>query len=171
MHFISGESLRENLCHSQDICSDDDNIISRKLSHHFPLDQLKLHWPNTSIMCNPFEVTVLVLFHCHNHRLYQHKTNFSSNLSVLPSDILPTYTYTTPSLHVPSLCLITSLCLIWPAIDLFLCNSVDGVFVSIRTPPRRSYSGTVWAGWGEPAPRPPTARRGLCCPSYARWHC
>lgn len=52
-------------------------------------------------MCNPFEVTVLVLFHSHNHRLYQHKTN----LSVLPSD---TYTYATPSLHVPSLCLI------WP---------------------------------------------------------
>lgn len=55
-------------------------------------------------MCNPFKVTVLVSFHSHNHSLYQHKTN----LSVLPSDTLPTYTYTTPSLHVPSVCLI------WP---------------------------------------------------------
>lgn len=41
--------------------------------------------------------------------------------------------------------------------------------VSIRTPLQRFDSGTVWAGSGEPAPRPLTVLRGLCCPLCAHW--
>lgn len=41
----------------------------------------------------------------------------------------------------------------------------------VKTLPLPSDSGILWAGWGERAPRPPTSRHGLCCPSYARWQC
>lgn len=89
--------------------------------------------------------------HCFN----LHNTSLSVPLSHLCSTY---YTFTVPfRAHLTE-------------IEILLFISRDGLFILIRTPPLRFDSGIVWAGPGEPAPRPPTALRGLCCLSYAHWH-
>ncbi len=54
-------------------------------------------------------------------------------------------------------------------VEVFIYETRACSLVFIRTPPLRYDSGIVWAGSGEPAPRPLTALRGPCCPSCARW--
>lgn len=140
-HFISGESLWEKLHPSPDICS------VTQLQHHFPLGQLKLHRQDANIVRNPSQ----------------------SQPSALQSDLVPTYTLPLYR-HNTSRSLFPCGSYNWHN-DLLLHHSLDRLSFSVKTLPLRCDSGTLWAGWGERAPRPPTARRGLCCPSYARWHC
>lgn len=72
-HFISGESLWENLHHSQDTCS------ATQLQHHFPLGQLQLHRHDANVVRNPFTVSSPVRPRAYTHTSTvpsQHKPQF-----------------------------------------------------------------------------------------------
>lgn len=159
--FLGGSLCEKSVPNWHNLHYDNDNIVS--WNHQVTSLQIDLNYndiiptPRTqkTPMRTPFQCCFAVTFIAFTY------LHFLCLISTL---------HTTLSLYHRNMCHHLSFAAHLTVVEIFICNSLAGLFILIRTPPLRFYSGTVWAGPGEPAPRPLTVLRGLCCPSYAHWH-